>query len=171
MRGPATLLLLTALAMSGGEAGAATQRSLVVAPVEVEGDTSDPSRAAEWAARAALLTGALKQELNAADLYRVVDDAAAADLLERNRQQREVHACTPCVVDLAGRLGAERVLSAWVFRVSNLILTLHLEVRDGATGEPVIRRNLDFRGDNDRSWLKAGSYFVRWLREDAPERR
>jgi len=165
------LVLLAVLLVLAVPAAAAERKSLVVLDVEVEGDQSDASRRGELEARAALLTRTLKDGLNADGLYRVVDDGAAADLLARLRARREVHACEACLVEVAERLDAERVLSAWVFRMSALILALHVEIRDGKSGDVLIRKILDFRGDNDTAWLRAANYFVRWLREDAPDLR
>lgn len=152
-------------------ANAAGRPSLVVLDAEVEGDMSDVARRSEWEARAALLTRTLKAGLDTDGLYHVLDDAAAADLLAQLRARREVHACEPCLTDVAARLGGERVLSAWVFRMSQLVLTLHVEIRDGTSGTVLIRKILDFRGDNDTAWVRAAGYFIRWLREDAPNLR
>lgn len=162
------LAVLLALAVP---AAAAERKSLVVLDAEMEGDLSDLARRGEWDARTALLTRTLKDGLNADGLYRVLDAAAAADLLAQLRARREVHACEACLIEVAERLGAERVLSAWVFRMSALILTLHVEIRDGKSGAVLVRKILDFRGDNDTAWLRAANYFVRWLREDAPDLR
>ncbi|MGH7428920.1 MAG: DUF2380 domain-containing protein [Candidatus Methylomirabilaceae bacterium] len=35
---------------------------------------------------------------------------------------------------MAKQLNAEQVLVPWVFRMSNLVLTMHVEIRDVATG-------------------------------------
>ncbi len=51
----------------------------------------------------------------------------------------------------------------WVYRVSNLILTLNYEIRDAATGAVVARKSFDFRGDNDAAWDRAIAYMVRDL--------
>lgn len=168
--------LVGALPWSGAAAAdeapdAARTRSLVVYGVEVEGDLSDTSRRAEWRARAAMLTDALRRGLDSPGLYDVLDAAPATDILDGLSDRSEVHACTECLLAVSRRLGADRILAPWVFRVSNLILALHLEVRDGGSGEILYRKSLDFRGDNDRAWLKAGDYFVRWLKEDAPATR
>ncbi|MGQ9366449.1 DUF2380 domain-containing protein [Azospirillum sp. ST 5-10] len=171
VRGAAGALAALVLFAAPAAGWAADPRTLVVFDVEVEGDLTDASRRPEWTARAARLTEHLKTALAGPDLYRVVDDDDAADLLADLRTRRGVHACGPCLTEVAERLDAERILSAWVFRMSNLILTLTVELRDGRSGEPLARKVLDFRGDNDRAWLKAGDYFVRWLREDAPELR
>ncbi|WP_029010278.1 DUF2380 domain-containing protein [Azospirillum halopraeferens] len=145
-------------------------KTLAVLDIEVEGDMSDAARLPEWEARADLLRRTLKAELDAAGLYRVLDDAPAADLLADLRTRRGVHACEACILEVAQRLDSDRVLSARVFRMSNLVLTLHIDVRDGDTGAVVVRKILDFRGDNDHAWLKAGAYFVRWLGEEQGRR-
>lgn len=48
---------------------------------------------------------------------------------------------------------------------------LHAVVRDGPSGTVRSARALDFRGDHDRSWLKAADYLIRDLAELQPARR
>jgi hypothetical protein len=45
--------------------------------------------------------------------------------------------------------------------MSNLVLTLHVEIKDVASGRTVFRRALDFRGDNDMGWERAVLYLVK----------
>ena len=47
----------------------------------------------------------------------------------------------------------------------------HVEIRDGASGGVILKRVLSFRGDNDRSWLKAVDFLLRELVETAAEDR
>ncbi|HYE36458.1 DUF3280 domain-containing protein [Methylocaldum sp.] len=140
-------------------------KTLAVLDLELTGDLSDSTRDVEWSKRLALMTEALRDELSRSGLYRVVDHGAAPGLIAELKSARYLHACNGCEFDIAQRLGAERVLVGWVFRMSNLVLTLHIEIRDVATGQTLINRAFDFRGDNDTSWRRAIVYFVKDLRE------
>lgn len=66
---------------------------------------------------------------------------------------------------MARQLNAEQILVPWVFRMSNLILTMHVEIRDTATGRIVVKKALDFRGDNDIAWTRAIEYLIRELKD------
>lgn len=130
---------------------------------EIEGDLSDDSRRADWPRRLSVLVDTLGREIDKAGIYKVVDRAPAADLLAKLSDRREVHACVACLQDVGARVGADRVLSAWVFRFSALVLSLHVQLRDVKTGQIMFQRALDYRGDNDAAWARATAYFVREL--------
>lgn len=140
-------------------------RSVLVVDAEAEGDLGDDQRAAQLALRSAALTRALKSQLEAEGLYRVVASDPSMESVARFRGRRELRACRACLQEMAQALGASRVLSAWVFRMSNLVLTLHAQLLDGETGAVLWWRSLSFRGDNDQSWTRATAYLVRELKD------
>jgi hypothetical protein len=49
--------------------------------------------------------------------------------------------------------------------MSTLIGSLHIEIKDVATGKIVYTRAFDFRGDNQRAWDRAAKIFVEELTE------
>ena len=53
------------------------------------------------------------------------------------------------------------MLTAWVQKVSNLILNLNIEVKDVSTGEVTLKKSVDIRGNTDQSWQRGISYMVR----------
>ena len=63
------------------------------------------------------------------------------------------------------------MLSLRVFRMSNLVLSLQAILRDDDSGVVRYARTLDFRGDNDRSWLGAAGYLIRDMAKVPPEQR
>lgn len=138
---------------------------------ELEGDLEDQSRVVGWNRKIATLDAFLRQELAARNLYTVLSNAPAADLIERDRARQQVHDCVPCIQDVGRRLGADRVLVVWVFRMSELVMWLYARVVDPATGDTVVARSMSFRGDNDRTWSKAADFFLRQLAEVPVERR
>lgn len=81
-----------------------------------------------------------------------VNDAAHASNLQ---------ACGRCDVDLAQKLGADLAITGVVQKVSNLILSLNIYLRDTRTGRLVTSMSADFRGNTDESWQRTASYLLR----------
>ena len=69
--------------------------------------------------------------------------------------------CGGCDVRYAQQLGADLVITGVVQKVSDLLLTMRVYVRDVHTGGLVTAMNADFQGNTDESWSRAVSYLVR----------
>lgn len=165
----ALLLLLVAGAGVAGGTGVATAAAapptLAVLDVELTGDLGGPGYEAEHAARLRMASDLLRGELERSGLYTVVDLTPAHELIARlQSQQRYLHDCNGCDLDVGRQLGAQQVLVAWVDRVSGLILTLTYEIHDVASNRILLRKSFDFRGDNDAAWQHAVHYMVRDLK-------
>jgi hypothetical protein len=72
-----------------------------------------------------------------------------------------LQACGGCDVDLAQKLGADLAITGVVQKVSNLILSLNIYLRDTSNGRLITSMSADFRGNTDESWSRAMSYLVR----------
>ena len=72
-----------------------------------------------------------------------------------------LQACGGCDVDLAQKLGADLAITGVVQKVSNLILSLNIYLRDARTGRLVASMSADFRGNTDESWQRTASYLLR----------
>jgi hypothetical protein len=116
--------------------------------------------------RLGLITSELAKEFQRRSMYRVLDLAPAAALIERLRASYDLRACNGCEIDIGKALGADRVAVCWVQKVSNLILNINIEVRNVATGETVYAKSVDIRGNTDESWLRG----VRRLVDNIEER-
>jgi len=116
--------------------------------------------------RAALISAELAKELERRGMYRVLDPAPAAKLIERLKASSDLRACNGCELDIAKALGAERVALCWVQKVSDLILNVNIEVRDAAGGATLYAKSVDIRGNTDESWLRG----VRRLVDNVQER-
>jgi len=117
--------------------------------------------------RAALISAELAKELERRGMYRVLDPAPAAKLIERLKASSDLRACNGCELDIAKALGAERVALCWVQKVSNLILNVNIEVRNAASGATLYAKSVDIRGNTDESWLRG----VRRLVDNVEERK
>lgn len=140
-------------------------RVALVIDIEVYGDRGGPEYEALHATRAPAASDVLRARLQEAKLFAVLSDTNVVASVREKQKEQYLHRCNGCELDLGRSLGADVVVVPWIFRVSNLILTLHCEVRDVRTGAVLFKRGLDFRGDNDRAWDRATQYLVGELRE------
>ena len=140
-------------------------KRLALLDFELIGDVGGSSFEAEHRQRLRMASATLRDELGRSHLYNVVDNAPAADFIERLRSGQYLHRCNGCELDIARQLNAELVLVPWVYRVSNLVLTLHVTIRDVATDRIIMKKALDFRSDNETGWTRAIAYLVRDMKE------
>ena len=137
--------------------------TLVVLNFELIDDTQDnnPETLAAQQKRLTLISEQLRKDLNDAGLYRVLDNAPAADYIAELKAGRELRACNGCELDIGKKLGADLVLTAWVQKVSNLILNINIEIKRVASGRTILNKSVDIRGNTDQSWSRGISYMVR----------
>lgn len=158
-------------ALVAGPAFAAQKPALVVLDIELTGDTGGPQFAAEHAVRLKMESNKLREALQQSGLYTVVDAGPAEPLIaELQSQQKYLHDCNGCDLEIGRELNADQVVVTWVDRVSGLILSLTYEFHDVATGQIIGRKSYDFRGDNDSAWTHAVKYMVADLKETAASR-
>lgn len=69
--------------------------------------------------------------------------------------------CNDCELRLARRLGADYAVVSEVQKVSNLILSMNIVVRDAATGAKLRGISADIRGNTDESWQRGFAYILR----------
>ena len=89
--------------------------------------------------------------------FTILDIAPVNDAAHGSNLQ----ACGGCDVDLAQKLGADLAITGVVQKVSNLILSLNIYLRDARTGRLVTSMSADFRGNTDESWQRTASYLLR----------
>ena len=161
------LLMLAGLACA--QAAAAQPKSLALMDFELIDEmrsfASEEARR-ETDRRVVLISTELAIELQSRGMYRVLDRAPAAKLIERLKASYELRACNGCEIDIGKALGAERIALCWVQKVSNLILNINIEARSVATGETVYAKSVDVRGNTDEAWLRG----VRRLVDNIQER-
>lgn len=69
--------------------------------------------------------------------------------------------CYGCDARMATKLGADYALVGEVQKVSNLILSMNLQLRDAASGETMKGRVVDIRSNTDESWLRGMRYILK----------
>lgn len=126
---------------------------LMILPVKLL-DTSHEAedQAGDHARRLDLLSDVLSEELSGVTLSR--EEVAAACPRET----------TDCLLGLLKERGADRGLFIVVQKASTLILQIFASVVDVDEGRMVVHKELNFRGDNDEAWRRAGRFLARQLR-------
>jgi hypothetical protein len=128
---------------------------LELVDASVDGTVNGPR--ADEQARLMWLSERLRQRLSASDRFFLIDVAPVADSARASNLQ----ACGGCDARLADRIGADLALTGTVYKVSNLILNLSLNIREAKTGRLVAAMNADFRGNTDESWSRALDWLLR----------
>jgi hypothetical protein len=107
----------------------------------------------------------LQKEFAKSRLYRVVDVEPASALIRKHRSEAQLYACNGCELDIARSLHVDRVLVGWVQKVSNLILNINIRIEDAATGDVLLVKSVDLRGNTDETWRRGVSSLVRSMVE------
>jgi hypothetical protein len=152
--------LLAPVSFPYSRSEAAKTLTIAVLPFEIEdnsGELGSPGR------HDAMLTGvtkAVNKEIEKSGLYVVAPQNRVEEAIKARNPGTYLRNCNGCELDIAKRLGAERVMIGWIFKMSTLIGTLHIRIEDVATGRVVYQKDFDFRGDDARAWGHAAQYFV-----------
>ncbi len=87
-----------------------------------------------------------------------VDLAAVTEELGRTKNAAD---CNGCELRMGERLGADYVLVGEVQKVSNLILSMNLVMREPETGTMVRGQSVEIRSNTDDSWLRGMRYILK----------
>lgn len=104
------------------------------------------------------VTSALREAFAAQDGYRVVDMTPAQAELEA---LPALESCNGCAVPVAAKLDADLAVTAFVRKISTLILYLGVTVYDVDTGAVRSRDVVSIRGNTDESWLHGLRFILR----------
>lgn len=159
-------LLACAAALPCVALRAAPLPRVAVLAAEIVDDHDNPATRADQARRLPALSALLRRELAAQQLYEVVDTAPAAELIARlSGQHASLHDCDPCSDDIGRALGVDLVMTPWIYKVSELILMLNLQIYSVRAGRLVHMKGVQMRGNRDDSWDRAAVYLVRDMAE------
>lgn len=146
-------------------AGETHRPKLAILPVEIN-DTSGEMAAPDSHDRMlAALTAFLTERIGQSNLYALVPQARVAEAVQAVNSGTYLRSCNGCELDIARKAGADQVMIAWIWKVSSLVLTLHIEIKDVGSGRSLYRRVFDFRGDNETAWKRAADYMAGTLAE------
>ncbi len=99
----------------------------------------------------------VRRQLTESGKFQILDISPVKAAAEGSNLQ----ACGGCDVQYAQRIGADLVITGVMRKISTLILSLIIFVRDVHTGQLIAAMNADLRGNTDESWTRATSYLVR----------
>lgn len=120
-------------------------------------DTSGEGPREDQQHRLRLLGEALRHALAESGRYEVV--AIPEAMRERLAAGPSLRSCAPCAPEAAAALGAGLAVTTVVQKVSNLILSITIALREAPTGAPRAVHSAEIRGNTDESWLHG----LRWL--------
>lgn len=143
-----------------GSAGDPPRLRLAVLPFEIKDTSGEVGAPDRHDARLARLTRYVGAQIAAAEMMDVVDQARVGAAVTANNPGTYLRSCNGCERDIARSVGADSVMVGWVYKVSSLVLSLHVVVKDVATGKVLHARVFDFRGDNEKAWKRAAGYMV-----------
>ena len=156
---PKNFLLCAGLAASIAASDANAAEKVAVFEFELQhGDLAPgtPSKREAEDKRRQLVTQRLREHL-AESGFEVIDSQAfAAKVAAANLQ-----ACGDCADDFARELGADYAFTGFVYKVSELVLSMSVRVHDAATSKPVTSATVDLRGNTDESWQRAIDFLYR----------
>ena len=140
-------------------------KTIVMLDFELIDDTLETAKDAAQKTRLAMISQQLRAAFAENKLYQVLDNAPAAALIEDLSGRFALHDCNGCDVDIGKALKADRVMTAWVQKVSNLILNVNIQIRDVRSGLIMLNKSVDIRSNTDDSWSRGIRYMVRSMIE------
>jgi hypothetical protein len=109
-------------------------------------------------ARIGLLEGAVRDRFTAEGFTLLSTDPVAAELAATV----DPADCYGCELRMAAKLGADYVLVGEVQKVSNLILSMNLVMREVKSGAMIRGQSVDIRSNTDNSWLRGLNYILKY---------
>jgi hypothetical protein len=155
------LLLGLSVAYSIRAQTAPPLKTLLMLDFEIIDETGDISAEPAQNARLEMISRQLRQQFRDKQLYAVLDRAPVQPMIDQQRGRFKLYDCNGCDLDIARAVNADRVLVAWVQKVSNLILNINIEIKDARTGATVLVKSVDIRGNTDQTWSRGIDYMVR----------
>lgn len=140
-------------------------KKIVILDFELIDETLDRAADASQAERIEKASAELRKQFAEKRFYQVVDNAPAQPLIDKLKSGQNLRECNGCEVDIGKALNADRVLTAWVQKVSNLILNINIAITDVSTGQVVTNKSVDIRSNTDDSWLRGIRYMVRSMED------
>jgi hypothetical protein len=160
---------LTILGIQPSKAAEPTDlKTLVVLPFEIQDTSGEVGPADRHDIVLGRLTALVRDEIASGQLYRVESKNRTDWAVEAVHPNTFLRSCNGCEIDIAKRLHANYVLIGWIYKVSSLILALHIDMKDAMTGKTIYARVFDFRGDNEQAYAHAAKALVRSLTDELP---
>ena len=156
IRASSRLAAAVCLLLALGSGAAAAAEKVAVFDPELY-DTSGEGVREDQQKRLAMIGERLRAALRESGRYEVVD---IAPLRARLSEGPSLRTCATCAPDAAAELGADLALMTTVHKVSNLILSITVALREASPSvETRAVHSAEVRGNTDESW----DHGLRWL--------
>lgn len=146
-------------------AAEAQLKKLVMLDFELIDETQDRTDDPAQGKRLEKASATLRQEFERRGLYQVVDRAPAQPLIEDLASRYSLLECEFCAQDIGNALKAERILTAWVQKISDMTLNINIQITDVATGKAVVNKSVYIRSNTDDSWMRGIRYLARSMED------
>jgi hypothetical protein len=142
-------------------AGNAAVKRLLMLDFEIVDTSNEPvDQRADHERRLVIVREAVATGLAARKIYEVVGREKIATELAAVREHQYLRGCNGCELTLGEHAGADLVMIGQVNKVSTLVMSMRVSIKDVKTGELKFFKTFDFRGDTDQSWDRAARYFT-----------
>lgn len=142
---------------------------VIVLDLEMLGDTSVEHLQENDAVLMKKFSQVIRQQLKQQAVFDVIDDKKSMALIQQQGQRQFLHRCNGCELDLGKQLGAKQIIVPWIFRMSILIQSLIIEIRDVETGRLILKAPYNFRGNTEKAWENTILYAIRDLKKTLTE--
>ncbi len=159
---------LFALTSAAAFAADKHEQQTLVMDIEITGDSSVKGDKEDNIHKINTFSQHLRSELKDKAAFSVVTSSDAIAAISDFQAEENILNCNGCEKSLAEDYKAELVMVPYVFRMSHLISTLHIEVKDVESGNVIKKKAFDFRGNTDQAWERAIKYAVRDLKDWQP---
>ncbi|MES9852338.1 MAG: DUF2380 domain-containing protein [Candidatus Thiodiazotropha sp. L084R] len=156
--------ILTGILLSGNTEAAQNEK-LVVLPFEIVDNTPMPGGQERNQKMLEKITQYIADNIDKERFFEVVPQSKVNETVRDAKLGTDIRNCNLCEFDLAKSVAGEKVMIGWIYKMSILVLTMHIEIKDVATQQTFISKAYDFRGDNEKAWLRAADYMLRDLGE------
>jgi hypothetical protein len=156
------LLIIAGYWLPAATHGAQHER-LVVLPFEIVDNTPVEGGRERNKKMLDKLTRYISQRIGEAGLFDVAPQSEVNEVVNNAQLGTYIRTCNKCEFDLAKRVDGDKVMTGWIYKMSLLILTMHIKVKDVHSEETIVSKAYDFRGDNEKAWLRAAEYMIRDL--------
>jgi hypothetical protein len=155
------LIAFVSMFLGARAVDAAPLRRLLVLDFEIVDTSNEPTdHRSEHAKRLHLVRDAIASELAARGLYEIADRKVIGGELDAILEHQFLRTCNGCELALARQARADLVMLGKFNKISTLIGSMDILIKDVTTGAVVYVQTFGFRGDSDQAWLRAAKFFV-----------
>ena len=154
-------VLIMLLAASGTFASEQVPIPIALVELEYHDTSGEPQDQTEvHKARIQLFMSSLREDLNRSGNFKTVEMSCGAEPCSIADTDEDE------LIAAAKEAGAKLMLFGGIHKVSTLIQFAKVQVADVERNEPVMRKSMSFRGDDDRSWLRMQKFLVKQMNDE-----